>query len=76
MLSFAHTVGEFGVVMMLGGSIPGRTRVAAIALYDEVQRLNYAMAHRLALLLLLISFAVLVPLAWLQRRNRERNVSG
>lgn len=76
MLSFAHTVGEFGVVMMLGGSIPGRTRVAAIALYDEVQRLNYAMAHRLALLLLLISFAVLLPLAWLQRRTRERRVPG
>jgi molybdate transport system permease protein len=69
MLGFAHTVGEFGVVVMLGGSIPGRTRVASIALYDEVQKLNYDTAHRLALVLLLVSFAVLVPLAWLQRRR-------
>jgi len=70
MLSFAHTVGEFGVVVMLGGSIPGRTRVASIARYDEVQRMDYATAHRLALVLLAFSFAVLVPMAWLQRRNR------
>ena len=69
MLGFAHTVGEFGVVVMLGGSIPGRTRVASIALYDEVQKLNYDTAHRLALLLLALSFAVLLPLAWLQRRR-------
>ena len=69
MLGFAHTVGEFGVVVMLGGSIPGRTRVASIALYDEVQKLNYDAAHRLALLLLALSFAVLLPLAWLQRRR-------
>ncbi len=71
MLSFAHTVGEFGVVVMLGGSIPGRTRVASIALYDEVQRLNYPAAHRLALVLLALSFVVLVPLAWLQRRGKR-----
>ena len=44
-LSFAHTIGEFGVVLMLGGSIPGVTRVASIALYDEVQKLNYSAAH-------------------------------
>lgn len=72
MLSFAHTVGEFGVVVMLGGSIPGRTRVASIALYDEVQRLDYGTAHRLALVLLAFSFAILVPMAWLQRRSRRR----
>lgn len=71
MLGFAHTVGEFGVVVMLGGSIPGRTRVASIALYDEVQRLEYATAHRLALVLLMASFAVLVPMAWLQRRRQR-----
>lgn len=71
MLGFAHTVGEFGVVVMLGGSIPGRTRVASIALYDEVQRMDYASAHRLSLVLLASSFAVLVPMAWLQRRNRS-----
>jgi molybdate transport system permease protein len=78
MLSFAHTVGEFGVVVMLGGSIPGRTRVASIALYDEVQRLDYTAAHRLALVLLASSFAVLVPMAWLQRQHRPASdgVSG
>jgi molybdate transport system permease protein len=69
MLSFAHTVGEFGVVVMLGGSIPGRTRVASIALYDEVQKLDYPAAHRLAALLLALSFILLVPLAWLQRKS-------
>lgn len=69
MLSFAHTVGEFGVVVMLGGSIPGRTRVASIALYDEVQKLDYPAAHRLAALLLALSFVLLVPLAWLQRKS-------
>jgi molybdate transport system permease protein len=69
MLSFAHTVGEFGVVVMLGGSIPGRTRVASIALYDEVQRLNYPAAHALALMLLAFAFTVLLALAWMQRRT-------
>jgi molybdate transport system permease protein len=69
MLSFAHTLGEFGVVVMLGGSIPGRTRVASVALFDEVQRLEYASAHRLSLLLLGLSVAMLLPLAWFQRRG-------
>jgi molybdate transport system permease protein len=69
MLSFAHTVGEFGVVVMLGGSIPGETRVASIALYDAVQRLDYAVAHRLALLLLAFAFTVLLVLTWLGRRQ-------
>jgi molybdate transport system permease protein len=69
MLSFAHTVGEFGVVVMLGGSIPGRTRVASVALFDEVQRLDYPAAHRISALLLALSFALLLPLAWLQRRQ-------
>jgi molybdate transport system permease protein len=68
MLSFAHTVGEFGVVVMLGGSIPGRTRVASIALYDEVQTLNYATAHAYAFLLLAISFVLLLGMTLLQRR--------
>ena len=68
MLSFAHTIGEFGVVVMLGGSIPGRTRVASIALYDEVQKLNYPAAHAFAFLLLGISFVVLLIMTLLQRR--------
>lgn len=67
-LSFAHTMGEFGVVMMLGGNIPGVTRVASIALFDEVQKLNYASAHAFAAVLLAISFAALLVIAILQRR--------
>jgi molybdate transport system permease protein len=68
MLAFAHTVGEFGVVVMLGGSIPGRTRVASVVLFDEVQRLDYDSAHRLAAALLALAFVFLVPLVLLQRR--------
>lgn len=67
-LSFAHTIGEFGVVLMLGGNIPGVTRVASIALYDEAQKLNYAVAHSYALVLLAISFAMLLLIAGFRRR--------
>lgn len=70
-LSFAHTMGEFGVVLMLGGNIPGETRVASIALYDEAQKLNYANAHAYALMLLAISFALIFAMTWLQRRERH-----
>ncbi|GAB6068644.1 molybdate ABC transporter permease subunit [Methylothermus subterraneus] len=59
-LSFAHTVGEFGVVLMIGGSLPGVTRVASIAIYDEVAALNYAAAHVYALTLVAFCFAVLL----------------
>lgn len=59
-LSFAHTVGEFGVVLMLGGNIPGETKVASIAIYDEVEGLNYAAANQYALTLFLFSFVVLL----------------
>ena len=68
-LSFAHTMGEFGVVLMLGGNIPGVTRVASIALYDETQKLNYSVAHHYALVLLLASFLMLLFIAWLRRRT-------
>ncbi len=71
-LSFAHTMGEFGVVLMLGGNIPGQTRVASIALYDEAQQLNYANAHAYAAILLAISFVILVAIALLQRRQQHR----
>jgi len=70
-LGFAHTLGEFGVVMMIGGSIPGVTRVASIALYDEVQTLNYAQAHRFSAVLLGLSFALLLAVTLLQRRRRS-----
>lgn len=59
-LSFAHTLGEFGVVLMIGGNIPGQTRVASIAIYDQVEALNYAAAHHYALVLLGLSFAILL----------------
>jgi len=67
-LSFAHTVGEFGIVLMLGGSVQGETRVASIALYDEMQKLNYPVAHAYALMLLSISFVLIFAITWLQRR--------
>lgn len=58
-LCFAHTLGEFGVVLMVGGSLPGVTRTASIAIYDQVQSLAYGEANRMALVLLVISFVVL-----------------
>ena len=70
-LGFAHTLGEFGVVLMIGGSIPGVTRVASIALYDDVQLLNYREAHAFAALLLVISFGLLLAVTLLQRRLRR-----
>ena len=59
-LSFAHTVGEFGVILMIGGNIPGVTKVASIAIYDEVESLNYAAANFYALVLFAVSFAILL----------------
>lgn len=67
-LSFAHTLGEFGVVVMLGGSIPGKTKVASIALYDEVQKLNYETAHAFAFILLLLAFVLLLVMMLIQRK--------
>ncbi len=61
-LTFAHTVGEFGVVLMIGGNLPGVTRVASVQIYDHVEALEYAEAHRLAALLLAFSFLVLLAL--------------
>lgn len=72
-LSFAHTVGEFGVVLMIGGNIPGVTRVASIAIYDEVQALNYRAANFYSLLLLLLSFGALVVLYGFNYRRGRRN---
>ncbi len=69
-LAFAHTVGEFGVVLMIGGNIPGATRVASIAIYDHVEGLNYGQAHVLSALLLLMSFLLLVAVYANNRRLR------
>ncbi len=67
-LGFAHTVGEFGVVLMIGGNIPGETQVISIAIYDQVESLQYGNAHRLAAGLLLFSAALLF---FLYRSNRQ-----
>ncbi|OGT19499.1 MAG: molybdenum ABC transporter permease subunit [Gammaproteobacteria bacterium RBG_16_57_12] len=71
-LGFAHTLGEFGVVLMVGGNIPGETRVLSIALYDQVEMLDYAGAHRLAAGLLLFSFVVLLAVYVFNRRALVR----
>lgn len=59
-LTFAHTVGEFGVILMIGGNIPGQTRVASIALYNEVESLNYPLANQYAAVLVVFSFLILL----------------
>ena len=67
-LSFAHTVGEFGVVLMVGGNLPGVTRTISISIYDQVQAFEYGSANRTALLLLVFSFLVLALVYAFQRR--------
>lgn len=67
-LSFAHTLGEFGVVLMVGGNIPGETRLISIAIYDHVESLNYAAAHSLSLTLLGFAFLILLTMFLLNRR--------
>src|SRR5271157_2782944 len=69
-LSFAHTLGEFGVVLMIGGNIPGATQTVSILIYDQVQALNYAVANQTALLLLALCFALLMLLYGLRRRGK------
>lgn len=71
-LCFAHTLGEFGVVLMVGGNIPGETRVISIAIYDQVETLNYAAAHRLSALLLVFAFAALLAMYLVNRRWQLR----
>lgn len=67
-MTFAHTVGEFGVVLMVGGNIPGVTRTLSIAIYDQVQALDYAAAHQTAFLLLAIALAAIALIQWTERR--------
>jgi len=69
-LGFAHTLGEFGVVLMIGGNIPGETRVVSIAIYDHVEALEYSQAHALSALLLVLSFLMLLVVYGLNRRFR------
>jgi len=67
-LSFAHTVGEFGVVLMIGGNVPGQTRVVSTQIYGHVEAMEYPQAHALALGMLVFSFVVLLALAAVKRR--------
>ncbi len=71
-MGFAHTVGEFGIVLMLGGSIPGQTRVISVQIYDHVEALEYSQAHWLAGGLLVFSFLVLLALYTLQPTGRKQ----
>lgn len=72
-LTFAHTVGEFGIVLMVGGNIPGKTRTAAIAIYDENDLFHYDTANKYALVLIGISFIVLFSMYFINRRIRQSN---
>ena len=68
-LSFAHTVGEFGVVLMLGGNIAGETRVVSVQIYDHVEAMEYSHAHWLAAGMVVFSFLILLTLNWLQPKK-------
>lgn len=72
-LGFAHTVGEFGVVLMIGGNIPGQTRVLSMGIYDHVEAGEYAQAHALSLCLLVFSFAALLAMSLLRPRRSARD---
>lgn len=71
-LSLAHTIGEFGVVLMIGGSIPGETRVASIAIYDYVEALDYRSAGTYSLLLLGLSFSMLLIVYLVRNRHLSK----
>ena len=72
-LSFAHTVGEFGIVLMVGGNIPHETRVASVAIYDEVEAMNYTQANVYSSILLIFSFLVLISVYTVNRRMQKVN---
>lgn len=74
-LGFAHTVGEFGVVLMIGGNIPGATRVVSVQIYDHVEALDYAQAHGLAATMIAFSFAVLLALYIFQRKHKRAGIN-
>ena len=71
-MTFAHTVGEFGVVLMVGGNIPGVTRMVSVQIYDHVEAAEYADAHRLAAVMLVFAFAVLLALHTYNQRQQTR----
>lgn len=71
-LGFAHTVGEFGVVLMIGGNIPGETQVLSIAIYDYVETMNWEMAHLLSMMMLVFSFLVILIMNLSEKKLRKR----
>lgn len=72
LISFAHTIGEFGVVLMIGGSISAETKVASIAIYEQVESLNYTAAHQMSLLLLLFALVILSLIAMLNKKTSKQ----
>lgn len=75
-LTFAHTIGEFGVVLMIGGNIPDETRVASIAIYDSVESLNYDSANKYSIILFIIAFSILLIVNILNRDSITRLING
>jgi len=73
-VTFAHTVGEFGVVLMVGGSIPGQTKVASVAIYEMVETMDYKTAHIYSAIMLLISFLVLLSLYLFNAKERNKKL--
>jgi len=71
-VTFAHTVGEFGVVLMVGGSIPGETKVASVAIYEMVEIMDYKAAHIYSAMMILISFAVLLSVYIFNAKHNKR----
>ena len=71
-ITFAHTIGEFGVVLMVGGSIPGKTEVASVAIYDYVENLEYTKAHIYSAILLFISFVVLFIVYYINYKQKRK----
>ncbi len=68
-LTFAHTMGEFGVILMIGGNIPGETRVASLAIYDEMEALNYSNAHTYSFILFVLSFTIILLFKYIGRKG-------
>ena len=73
-ISFAHTIGEFGVVLIVGGSIPNQTKVASIAIYEYVETLDFASAHIYSAIMVAMSFAVLLTVYYINRKNAYKNL--
>jgi molybdate transport system permease protein len=73
-MTFAHTLGEFGVVLMVGGSIPGETKVVSIAIYDEVESMNYHHAGVYAMILFVFTFIILLSVYLFNNRTRDVNL--